>query len=258
MGKASIQAVEVFGRHVIAQLKALRAASTTAKAVDAPLFVAMQGPQGSGKTTIAQALVEYVTTAGYTIGVLSMDDLYLPHTGLDKVARENSSNKLLSGRGQPGTHDIQLGTTVLDSIHRINSSPKGVTVRLPVFDKSLFSGQGDRAPPDSGPVVRQPLDIFVLEGWSMGFSSITNEQVAQKLSSSAPDSPLQQHTLQHLEQINTNLKQYEQWYRYFSVFLQIRPTDLNNVYSWRLQQEHAMKAANGGQGMTDPQVKAYV
>lgn len=252
--KTSIQAVEVFGRHVIAQLKSASLATTTTGRP--PLFVAMQGPQGSGKTTIATALVDYISTAGYTIGVLSMDDLYLTHAGLQEVARDNKTNKLLSGRGQPGTHDIQLGTTILDSLHNINSGPTGTTVQLPRFDKSLYSGQGDRAPPSSGPSIQQPLDVFVLEGWSMGFSSVTQETVEQRLSNSDPDSPLRQHSLQHLLQINANLKKYEQWYRHFSVFLQISPIDLNDVYTWRMQQEHAMKAANGGKGMTDSQVKA--
>ena len=30
------------------------------------------------------------------------------------------------------------------------------------------------------------------------------------------------------------------------------------IYKWRLQQEHAMKAQNGGKGMTDEQVKKWV
>ena len=38
----------------------------------------------------------------------------------------------------------------------------------------------------------------------------------------------------------------------------IRPEAANpyvHIYKWRLQQEHAMKAQNGGKGMTDEQVK---
>ena len=31
-----------------------------------------------------------------------------------------------------------------------------------------------------------------------------------------------------------------------------------HIYKWRLQQEHAMKAQNGGKGMTDEQVKKWV
>ena len=31
-----------------------------------------------------------------------------------------------------------------------------------------------------------------------------------------------------------------------------------HIYKWRLQQEHNMKAKNGGKGMTDAQVEAYV
>ena len=42
--------------------------------------------------------------------------------------------------------------------------------------------------------------------------------------------------------------------------IKIRPEAANpyvHIYKWRLQQEHAMKAQNGGKGMTDDQVKKY-
>ena len=42
---------------------------------------------------------------------------------------------------------------------------------------------------------------------------------------------------------------------------QIKPVEdhpYDYIYKWRLQQEHNMKAANGGKGMTDEQVEKYV
>lgn len=42
---------------------------------------------------------------------------------------------------------------------------------------------------------------------------------------------------------------------------QIRPPDeypYVYIYKWRLQQEHHMKARNGGKGMTDDQIEACV
>ena len=46
----------------------------------------------------------------------------------------------------------------------------------------------------------------------------------------------------------------------FSLPVQIKPPDehpYTHVYKWRIQQEHHMKARNGGKGMTDEQVVAY-
>ena len=168
------------------------------------------------------------------------------------MAAENPTNPLLSGRGQPGTHDVELGVKILDEIYSINDA-KG-KVELPVFDKSLFEGYGDRA--ETGPTLTAPLDVFILEGWSMGFSPITPAEVEQKLKNSAPGSPLTQYSLEALQQINKNLEAYTAWYKRFSVFLQIKPEELDNVYVWRREQEHKMKEANGGKGMSDEQVKA--
>jgi D-glycerate 3-kinase len=256
-GKTPIQAAEIFGQHIIQQWKRLRA-SAGAKAAEGapPLFVGMQGPQGCGKTTVARLLVELLRTAGYSVAVLSMDDLYHPHSVLQRIARESPHNPLLAGRGQPGTHDIELGTRLLDQLHHINAPANTHAVQLPVFDKSLHNGEGDRAHPSAGPRIPPPLDIFVLEGWSMGFANIAPDTVREKQRASAPESPLRQYALRNLLQINENLRAYEKWYNYFDVFLQIRPTDLHHVYTWRLEQEHAMKAANGGAGMSDDAVNA--
>ncbi|KAK7691750.1 hypothetical protein QCA50_005151 [Cerrena zonata] len=43
--------------------------------------------------------------------------------------------------------------------------------------------------------------------------------------------------------------------------LQIKPDEDHpyvHIYKWRLQQEHNMKAKNGGRGMTDEQVEAFI
>ncbi|PWY98430.1 P-loop containing nucleoside triphosphate hydrolase protein [Testicularia cyperi] len=290
---APTKAVEVFGQHVIEQLNSHRAGSLTSNtraktsggtlgqkngSSIPPLFVAMQGPQGSGKTTVTRALVDYLSSHGYSTGVLSMDDLYHTHSNLERVAAENPDNPLLQGRGQPGTHDIQFGTALLDQIRAINTQQEEqeqANIKIPVFDKSLFGGQGDRADPSTWPSLSPPLDVFILEGWSMGFSPIPHDQVLSKRnsppsSSSSPGSGsdsgsfggpqqvLSQYTEANLLQINQNLTEYQAWYTHFSVFLQLRPTDLHHVYTWRLQQEHAMKARNGGQGMSDDQVKSFV
>lgn len=258
---APLVAVDVFGQHVVQELKTFRS-RIPAKSGTPPLFVAMQGPQGSGKTTVTRSLVQHLESFGLTVGVLSTDDLYHTHENLRRVAEESAANPLLSGRGQPGTHDIELGTQILDQVYNINTpraSTQNAVVQLPVFDKSLFNGEGDRAPcSDTAPTVAPPLDVFILEGWSMGFSPISAAEVESKQAASSPDSPLRRYTLDALQQINRNLGAYIAWYTHFNVFLQIRPTDLENVYIWRTQQEHAMKARNGGFGMSDDGVKAFV
>ncbi|KAN0063904.1 hypothetical protein ACQY0O_003510 [Thecaphora frezii] len=178
------------------------------------------------------------------------------------IAAQYPSNPLLSGRGQPGTHDIELGLSILSRIHEINSHapPGSGSVLLPSFDKSLHSGLGDRVvfpkPEDVPPHLRveKGLDVFVLEGWSLGFQPLTEEQVENKWKTTEG---LQKYQLQALIQVNTFLKDYVAWYDYVDCFLQIEPQSLGDVYKWRRQQEHQLIHRTGS-GMTDAQVEAFV
>ena len=137
-----------------------------------PLVVGIQGPQGSGKSYLASRLAQELSKepSPLRVVVLSIDDLYLPHQGLVAVAQANLDNPLLKGRGQPGTHEIQLGVDLLHALH------EGVAeVKLPSFDKSLFNGEGDRLPMDDSRivVVKPPVvDVVIIEGWFVGFRPI--------------------------------------------------------------------------------------
>jgi D-glycerate 3-kinase len=196
----------------------------------------MQGPQGIGKTTLTAALEsalverymransdpsledEEIPARSPVIAALSLDDFYLPYHTLVKVAKTPTlrassplmedpplpPNKLLNGRGHPGTHDIALLQSTLSNMSRINipipsqsqssmhltgitsagqergdaTSPIQEadltydTLELPQFDKSLHMGKGDRAPAGTGPRICGPIDIVVLEGWCMGFNPL--------------------------------------------------------------------------------------
>ena len=44
-----------------------------------------------------------------------------------------------------------------------------VQVPIPRYDKSQQGGRGDRAPRDTWPVVRGPVDVVLFEGWMLGF-----------------------------------------------------------------------------------------
>lgn len=149
-----------------------------------PLFVAFQGPQGSGKTFLTRKLSSVLSSPPHNlqVAVLSIDDLYLPHSGLVAVAKEHAGNKLLKGRGLPGTHDILFGEKLLREVKEINNkssndgkgdrereNSRDSKIRFPVFEKSLHGGEGDRLPEGDWLVVRSPVDILLFEGWFVGF-----------------------------------------------------------------------------------------
>lgn len=250
-----------------ARLIASHIASQASGSSTKPLMVGLQGPQGCGKTTVCNALLEELRqTHSLRTAVLSLDDLYRTNAGLKELATNHPDVKLLHGRGQPGTHDIDLATSVLRNVSQINESRK--PVRLPIFDKSLCGGEGDRS--QETVLVEGPLDVFILEGWSMGFQPLSKEDLEKAYNTSTstsatPTTPAGQtayfteHPLKSLTTVNEYLSAIAAAiYPFFTVFVQIEPTTYQDVFKWRLQQEHAMKAANGGRGMTDEQVDAFV
>lgn len=255
-------AVNEMVTHLLQQLTQHRARYSPGSAP--PLFVGVQGPQGSGKTFLTAHLRHQLTSAPHSLSVvvLSIDDLYLPYAQLAALAHANPENPLLNGRGQPGTHDINLGTRLFHEIDNINTS--NTEVKLPVFDKSLHGGKGDRA--NTTVNIRGPVDIFILEGWCVGFYPRPSQEIERRWQSGVDG--LGYNFLaergfkkQNVLDVNGKLGPYVFWWNYIKVFIQIKPDDIHPyiyIYKWRLEQERNMKAKNGGRGMTDEQVAQFV
>jgi len=262
MAKPIPSAIDAMTEHILNGLQHRKAIDGPEPAH--PYFVAFQGPQGSGKTYLTSKIRDALVSSPHNlaVAVLSIDDLYLPHEGLVEVATSHPENPLLSGRGQPGTHDVELGTRLLNDLKRINEIG-GSPVQFPWFDKSLFDGQGDRV--NNGVLVRPPLDVVLFEGWCVGFCPIGDEEIEKRYDLPIEDIAgvfdLKQYSKESILQINDNLWQYVEWWSFFDSFIQIKPPDAHPysyIYVWRLQQEHNMKAQNGGKGMTDEQVKRFI
>lgn len=195
-----------------------------------PLFVGLQGPQGSGKSFLASQLRTRLQSPPHTLRVvvLSIDDLYSPHD--DLVALSLSRNPLWKGRGHPGTHDTTLG---IDILSRLKS---GCTdIELPSFDKSLYGGEGDRLPLDgTGIIVKQPptVDVVILEGWFVGFCPISNESLQERWENTWNDERqklgLQENIqLADIKTINDKLHDYISLWNFFDIFIQVSLKDLH-------------------------------
>jgi D-glycerate 3-kinase len=198
--------------------------------LSSPLFVALQGPQGSGKTVVTERIRALLTDntdkehGAFKVATLSIDDLYLPHAQLKALASTHPENPLLQGRGHPGTHDTALGLSLLRSLKGINRSPAN-NVRIPRFDKSLFGGEGDRLPESEWTSIHGPLDIVLLEGWCVGFYPQSRQYIKQRINE-VPfglDGMFDRsaYTLEHILDVNQRLTEYAKWWDLFDICAQV-------------------------------------
>jgi D-glycerate 3-kinase len=134
---------------------------------------------------------------------------------------------------------------------------------LPSYDKSLFSGAGDRVPASQWKPINAPsqpkTQVVIFEGWCVGFRSLSPAQVADKYKAAAsdPSSTLQKHKLEHLLFVNEKLEPYDVMTDMFDAFIHIDAKETGFVYEWRLEQEAALRR-DRGTGMTDEQVVSFV
>ena len=143
-----------------------------------PFILALSGLQGSGKSTYAGQLASTLRSQLHlTVLVCSLDDFYHKHHTLVKIRAQNPSNGLLRLRGQPGTHDEEL---TLQFFKSLASSDR--PLRIPVFDKSKFNGEGGRVPEDDWEVIfsNLPLDVVIFEGWCLGFQPLHDDDHERK------------------------------------------------------------------------------
>lgn len=233
------------------------------KCATKPLIIGISGPQGSGKSYLVSSLQKQLQAQYPQLSIVSflMDDLYLTYAEQCRLtdASVADGNKLLQGRGLPGTHDIDL---CLGIFHNLITRYKGGQViseenpvRIPSYDKSAHGGLGDRRANDT--VVATPADVVLFEGWFNGFRALDRDRIRLAYLLSDIGNVVQQHRMYHIEQVNTALAAYEPIWCLFDEFIYLHTDDINNVYQWRLQQEHDLIAQHGA-GMTDAQVVDFI
>ncbi|MED6183098.1 hypothetical protein PIB30_034938 [Stylosanthes scabra] len=207
-----------------------------------PLVIGFSAPQGCGKTTLVFALDYLFQKTGRKSATISIDDFYLTAEGQAKLREANPGNALLEFRGNAGSHDLPLSVETLTALSKLTR--EGMKIKPPRYDKSAFSGRGDRADPSTWPEVEGPLTVVLFEGWMLGFKPLPKEIVK------AVDP--------QLETVNKNLEgYYDAWDKFIKSWIVIKIKDPSCVYQWRLQAEIAMREA-GKPGMSDDEVRDFV
>ena len=187
------------------------------------VVVGIAGAQGSGKTTLAAALVRRFGGAGVATAALSLDDLYL--TRAERLVLAGKVHPLLVTRGPPGTHDVALGLHLLAALER------GEPALLPSFDKA----RDNRAPLEEWYAAPEGTRLLVLEGWCLGAAPQDERALAEPVNA-----------LEHDEDPQAVWRRYANAMLagdYQRLFAQIDPLvflaapDFEVVHKWRSEQE---------------------
>lgn len=217
------------------------------KARGGPLLVAVNGSQGSGKSTLCAYLVALLTGDYHLTAVaLSLDDFYLTRGERRQLA--DAVHPLLATRGVPGTHDVTLLRQCLEALQR-DSGGASRDVLVPRFDKA----SDDRHASEDWTRCTAPQDIVLLEGWCLGARAEPDEALKLPLNTLERDED-PQGIWRHY--VNEALRRdLEPLYPRFDLWVMLVAPSFDAVYGWRREQEEKLRAATtgGGAGIMDAQ-----
>ncbi|AFZ13993.1 glycerate kinase [Crinalium epipsammum PCC 9333] len=210
--------------------------------LERPLIQGIVGGQGTGKSTLAAILKIILKHLGYHAVSISLDDLY--KTYAERLLLIEQDPRLI-WRGPPGTHDLQLGLSVLEQLREADQQSN---ILIPRFDKSAKKGAGDRTQPE----LIQAVDIVLFEGWFVGIRPITPTAFEHQTASFVTETDKL-----FARDMNARLSEYLPLWQLLDRLILLYPVDYHLSQEWRLQAEHQMIAA-GKSGMTDSQIKEFV
>lgn len=211
-----------------------------------PVVIGLCGSQGSGKTTLAAAVVEACGQRGLRCATLSLDDLYLTRAERQDLARE--VHPLLATRGVPGTHDVALGLAVIAALER------GEASGLPHFDKAC----DDRAPRERWPHAPAGCEVLLLEGWCVGAVAESAAALAEPINALEREEDADGTWRSHANAALAG--DYARLFARLDRLILLAAPDFSVVRAWRLQQEDELRArvGPGGQVMDAGAIARFV
>ena len=184
---------------------------------------------GTGKTTLGKWLEAISLKLDFKIAVISIDDFYLPSDEMRIAIKNNPWNV---SRGFPGSHSVKLMHEKLSN-WKINGE-----LNVPVFDKSLRNGLGDR----SHWRFDRP-DLLIIEGWFLGIKPFHGDINVnyQNIDSIEFNS----HELSYRYIIQKNLKKYLDVWSLIDNIWHLKPLEFEFMNMWKTNQEKEMFLKKG-------------
>ena len=210
-----------------------------------PWLLALNGSQGSGKTTLCDYLRAAFAARGLSSIALSLDDFYL--TLRERQFLAATVHPLLATRGVPGTHDMTLMGETLDRLLA------GEDAAIPRFDKAC----DDRRPAADWDHVDAGVHIVLLEGWCLGATACPAEELVEPVNDLERIEDSEGRWRQYVNQVLES--DFPPTYARVDEWIMLRAPGFDCVYRWRLEQEHKLAAASAGRGvMADGEVARFV
>jgi D-glycerate 3-kinase len=192
-----------------------------------PLVIGLNGAQGSGKTTLGDFLVHALTTEyGLNVVGISLDDFYL--TKQQRLDLSKSVHPLFETRGVPGTHDLPLAMSTLQSLI------DGKETRIPRFNKAL----DDRFDEKEWDVIPSGVDVIVFEGWCNGAEAQFPEELSTPVNQLENDEDKELVWRKYINQ--QLLNHYPYLFNLVDQWIMLKAPSFDCVYNWRLEQEHKL------------------
>ena len=182
---------------------------------------------GTGKTTLGRWLEAISLKLNFKIAVISIDDFYLPSDEMKLAIKNNPWNV---SRGFPGSHSVKL-------MHeKLSTWKKNGELNVPVFDKSLRNGLGDRSHWRS-----DNPDLLIIEGWFLGIEPCPGDYIHQHVNSLE----LSSHESSYRLNIQNNLKEYLDVWTLIDNIWHLKPLKFEFMNMWKSNQEKEMFLKKG-------------
>lgn len=197
----------------------------------------LNGPVGSGKSTLSRQLRQDFARAGLQLAVASIDDAYLPWA---ERRQRMAGNPFGVSRVPPGSHDpAALAEPILCWREQPWSGDGRATAALdlPRFDKTLRDGEGDRTTNWHG-----QADVVLLEGWLLGCRPVPEHELLAWSAAAGLNAPAQA----WLQRSNQALQAYLQLWGTIDQLVQLWPASWSLPRRWRFQAEARQRRSGGG------------
>lgn len=205
------------------------------------LIIGVSAIQGTGKTTQGEILEVLLKLMGNSSISLSIDDHYLTHEQLNEL-REFDPRYIRRGV----THDIHLA---LENLKALKNMKDGEEVKIPIYDKGAFDGDGDRT---GWKTVTKKPDFIFYDGWMLGARKVEDESVFES-GLPALDSP--EH-IQFAKDINKKLDGYLPIWEIIDFMNVLYVPNYQMSLKWRDQAEEVLRVK--GEGMSPDQIREFV